>query len=640
MVGYIGYDAVRRLERLPELTVDDLQLPELVDAARHRPRRARPPRGHRSRSSPTRSTGTTATSGSTRPTTTRSRRLDRMTAEPAHARPPPTVAVYDRPKPQLPRRRTPGGAHRRRRDAPRRPSAPARRFQVVLSQRFEIDHRRRPARRLPGAARHQPQPVHVPAAARRLRHRRLQPRVAGHGPRRPGDHAPDRGHPVAWRRPRRRTRCWRRTCSADEKERAEHVMLVDLGRNDLGRVCKPGSRARRRLLPGRAVQPRHAHRLDGDRRSSAEGKTAFDAVAACFPAGTLSGAPKPRAMELIEELEPTRRGLYGGVVGYLDFAGDADTAIAIRTALMRDGIAYVQAGGGNRGRLRPGRRGRRVRATRRARCSPRSPPRRPCARRPTDRMTARRTPLWMSRAAPARARRPRCGVPSRLELGYGRRHRGSVPRRSRWSRWPGSPGRSRSAAGPRVVGASASCSPGCSPGGPRSPAGWWRAPGAGLALLGAGLLVVAGVRGDPPRRAGCPRSAPVSVALTRDAVRAIADKDMWDGLSHGEDPTVSNARMNAERGPGNESPHDAGLASLWREGAGLVTDSTCDRRRRHYRACERRCGECSRVDHRRRPRGSRGARGGAVVRGREGARRQGAAAAGRRWPRCAARASA
>jgi anthranilate synthase component 1 len=78
----------------------------------------------------------------------------------------------------------------------------------------------------------------------------------------------------------------------------------------------------------------------------ADGRTAFDAVAACFPAGTLSGAPKPRAMELIEELEPTRRGVYGGVVGYLDFAGDADTAIAIRTAMIRDGVAYVQAGGG------------------------------------------------------------------------------------------------------------------------------------------------------------------------------------------------------------------------------------------------------------------------------------------------------
>jgi anthranilate synthase component 1 len=73
---------------------------------------------------------------------------------------------------------------------------------------------------------------------------------------------------------------------------------------------------------------------------------AYDAVTACFPAGTLSGAPKPRAMEIIEELEPTRRGLYGGIVGYFDFAGDADTAIAIRTALIRGGTAYVQAGGG------------------------------------------------------------------------------------------------------------------------------------------------------------------------------------------------------------------------------------------------------------------------------------------------------
>jgi anthranilate synthase component 1 len=78
----------------------------------------------------------------------------------------------------------------------------------------------------------------------------------------------------------------------------------------------------------------------------AEGRNAFDAVTACFPAGTLSGAPKPRAMEIIEKLEPTRRGLYGGIVGYLDFAGDADTAIAIRTALVRNGTAYVQAGGG------------------------------------------------------------------------------------------------------------------------------------------------------------------------------------------------------------------------------------------------------------------------------------------------------
>jgi len=78
----------------------------------------------------------------------------------------------------------------------------------------------------------------------------------------------------------------------------------------------------------------------------APGRVALDAVTACFPAGTLSGAPKPRALELIEELEPTRRGVYGGIVGYLDFAGDADTAIAIRTAVVKGGTAYVQAGGG------------------------------------------------------------------------------------------------------------------------------------------------------------------------------------------------------------------------------------------------------------------------------------------------------
>jgi anthranilate synthase component 1 len=132
---------------------------------------------------------------------------------------------------------------------------------------------------------------------------------------------------------------------SDAKERAEHLMLVDLGRNDLGRVCKPGTV---RVVDFFRVE-RYSHvmhivsTVTGE---LAEGRTAYDAVAACFPAGTLSGAPKPRAMELIEELEPTRRGIYGGVVGYLDFAGDADTAITIRTAMVRDGVAYVQAGGG------------------------------------------------------------------------------------------------------------------------------------------------------------------------------------------------------------------------------------------------------------------------------------------------------
>ena len=132
---------------------------------------------------------------------------------------------------------------------------------------------------------------------------------------------------------------------ADEKERAEHLMLVDLARNDLGRVCEPGSVA---VVDFMQVE-RYSHVMhlvSTVAGSLAADCTAFDALVATFPAGTLSGAPKPRAMAIIDELEPTRRGLYGGCVGYIDFAGNLDTAIAIRTALLKDGLAIVQAGAG------------------------------------------------------------------------------------------------------------------------------------------------------------------------------------------------------------------------------------------------------------------------------------------------------
>ncbi|MGH8629826.1 MAG: anthranilate synthase component I family protein, partial [Burkholderiales bacterium] len=131
----------------------------------------------------------------------------------------------------------------------------------------------------------------------------------------------------------------------DEKERAEHVMLVDLGRNDLGRVSEYGSVEVRELM---AVE-RYSHvmhlvsRLAGRLRPELD---ALDALAACFPAGTLTGAPKVRAMQIIEELEPVRRGIYGGAVLYADFAGNLDSCIAIRTMLVRGGCAYVQAGAG------------------------------------------------------------------------------------------------------------------------------------------------------------------------------------------------------------------------------------------------------------------------------------------------------
>ncbi|MBI1352401.1 MAG: anthranilate synthase component I [Actinomycetales bacterium] len=133
--------------------------------------------------------------------------------------------------------------------------------------------------------------------------------------------------------------------SKDVKERAEHVMLVDLARNDLGRVCAPGSVS---VVDFMSVE-RYSHVMhlvSTVTGSLAPGRTAYDVLAATFPAGTLSGAPKPRAMAIIDELEPLRRGLYGGCVGYFDFAGNLDAAIAIRTALIKDGTAYVQAGAG------------------------------------------------------------------------------------------------------------------------------------------------------------------------------------------------------------------------------------------------------------------------------------------------------
>lgn len=156
-------------------------------------------------------------------------------------------------------------------------------------------------------------------------------------------------HPIAGTRPRGATpqedQALADELLADPKERAEHLMLVDLGRNDLGRVCEPGSVE---VVDFMSIEKySHVmHIVSTVTGQVAEGRTAFDVLTACFPAGTLSGAPKPRAMQIIDELEPSRRGLYGGCVGYLDFAGDSDTAIAIRTALLREGTAYVQAGAG------------------------------------------------------------------------------------------------------------------------------------------------------------------------------------------------------------------------------------------------------------------------------------------------------
>ena len=132
---------------------------------------------------------------------------------------------------------------------------------------------------------------------------------------------------------------------ASEKERAEHIMLVDLGRNDLGRVCEYGTVRVEKLM----TIERYSHvmhivsSLRGRLRDDVD---CFDALMACFPAGTVSGAPKVRAMEIIEELEKTRRGIYAGGVLYLDFAGNLDSCIALRTMVIKNGVAHIQAGGG------------------------------------------------------------------------------------------------------------------------------------------------------------------------------------------------------------------------------------------------------------------------------------------------------
>ncbi len=341
MVGFIGYDAVRRLERLPELTEDDLHLPELsmllatdLAAVDHHE-------------------GTiTLIANAVNWDDTDERveaayasavaRLDRMTAD-LQTRAEATVAVFGRPDLRYERRRSPEEyteAVRKAKEAIRAGEG----FQVVLSQRFEM--------------RTEADPLDV---YRVLRATNPSPYmyllrldgfdIVGSSPEslvtvRDGVAT---AHPIAGTRrrgadPDEDARL-EKDLLADDKERAEHVMLVDLGRNDLGRVCRPGSVHVVDFF--RVERYSHVmHIVSTVTGRLAEGRTAFDAVTACFPAGTLSGAPKPRAMELIEELEPTRRGLYGGVVGYLDFAGDADTAIAIRTALMRDGTAYVQAGAG------------------------------------------------------------------------------------------------------------------------------------------------------------------------------------------------------------------------------------------------------------------------------------------------------
>ena len=156
-------------------------------------------------------------------------------------------------------------------------------------------------------------------------------------------------HPIAGTRPRgpndEEDQRLVEELKRNEKETAEHVMLVDLGRNDLGRVCEYGSvRVPRFMAVERYSHVMHLVSVVEGRLAA--GHDALDSLVACFPAGTVSGAPKVRAMQIIADLEPDSRGIYAGAVGYVDFAGNLDFCIAIRTIVMRGGRAMVQAGAG------------------------------------------------------------------------------------------------------------------------------------------------------------------------------------------------------------------------------------------------------------------------------------------------------
>ena len=338
LVGYLGYDVVRRLERIADRTPDELGMPEIgmmlatdLVVLDHQD-------------------GTVLLIANALRGTSYDDALARLDAmAEALAQPTPaSVATLDLDaQPDVVRRTEPADytagveavrEHIRAGDA----------FQVVLSQRFEVatDVDALDVYRVLRTTNPSPYMYLLRFAGRESPYD-----VVGSSPEALVTVTGGRAvlHPIAGTKPRGATpeedAALATELLADPKERSEHVMLVDLGRNDLGRVCTPGTVD---VVDFMQIE-RYSHVMHivstvvGD---VLPGRSAFDVLTATFPAGTLSGAPKPRAMQIIESLEPSRRALYGGAVGYLDAAGDMDMAIAIRTAVLHGGTAYVQAGGG------------------------------------------------------------------------------------------------------------------------------------------------------------------------------------------------------------------------------------------------------------------------------------------------------
>jgi anthranilate synthase component I len=347
LVGYLGYDAVRRVEHLPDSNPRDIDIPELgfllvsdlavLDQ-------------HTSEvwlvANAINFDGTDARVDEAYADAVA--RIEAMAALLAQPTPSAVVrASFDQPLP-IRRQRSPEefqGAVRAAVEEIKAGEA----FQIVVSQRFEVDTTADALEIYRVLRLTNPSPYMYLLRLEGVQGRPFD--IVGSSPEAlvtvKGRTAIT--HPIAGSKPRGATpaedAALEAELLADPKERAEHVMLVDLGRNDLGRVCEPGSVEVVEFMEVRRYS--HIMHLESTVTGTVAGdRTALDVVLAAFPAGTLSGAPKVRAMEIIDGLEVSRRGLYGGVVGYLDFAGDADAAIAIRTALVKDGVAYVQAGGG------------------------------------------------------------------------------------------------------------------------------------------------------------------------------------------------------------------------------------------------------------------------------------------------------
>ena len=348
MVGYLSYDLVRRFERLPSNAVDDVPVPELgmmlatdlvvldhFDGSAVLVANAVLPADADDRA---RRAAYHQAVG----------RLDAMTT--ALSRPtPPMISTVERRQPGEVHSRTAPGDYQKAVEQAKEAIRAGECFQIVVGQRFERATDADPLDVYRVLRATNPSPYMY-----LLRFDDFD--IVGSSPEAHLKVSAESGgvrrallHPIAGTRWRGATpeqdNALAAELLADPKERAEHVMLVDLGRNDLGRVCRAGTVE----VPDFARIERYSHVMHivstvvGE---LSDDRTAFDALAATFPAGTLSGAPKVRAMEIIDELEPVRRGLYGGTVGYFGFGGDMDMAIAIRTALMRAGIAYVGAGAG------------------------------------------------------------------------------------------------------------------------------------------------------------------------------------------------------------------------------------------------------------------------------------------------------